>query len=116
MSDWSEEAEKKLDAWLGFRENVAAQLLFSDCLKKFESTSKKAAILNMFGGNVKITSTTTAKVKNIVEKDSEVSTQKKATQKTISSYLLDSYIVDNIKKKDKERVAATVAKKKTKDI
>jgi len=113
MSDWSEEAEKKLDGWLGFRENVAAKLLFSDCLKKFESTSKKAAIMSMFGGNVTIKSGP-PRPKNTIETPVvDITKPKVVTQKTISSFLLDSYIVDGMKKK--ERASATAAKKKMKE-
>jgi len=107
MSDWSDDAEKQLDAWLGFRENVAAQLLFSDCLKKFESTSRRAAILGMFGGNV-VVSQQSAKLtakdvpKKPTIKASAPEVPKTHTQKTLSSFVLDSYIVDNIKKKEKE--------------
>jgi DNA polymerase elongation subunit (family B) len=111
IMDGSLEAEKMLDAWLGFRENVAAQLLFSDCLKRFESSSRKNAIMNMFGGAAVITtsrSTLPAKTKPKV-----APTSKPVVQKTISSFLLDSYIVDNMKKK--ERAAATAAKKKIKE-
>ena len=39
-----------IDKYLAFREAKAAELLFSDCLKRFESTSKRSAMLSMFGG------------------------------------------------------------------
>jgi hypothetical protein len=121
MTDWSDNAEKQLDAWLGFRENKAAELLFSECLKKFESASRRAAVFNMFGGNVKIISApskpkaTTAVTATPTPKNTPTMTQtpKPSNQKTISSFLLDSYIVDNMKKK--ERAAATAAKKKLKE-
>ena len=109
--DGSLEAEKMLDSWLGFRENVAAELLFSDCLKKFQGASRRNAIMNMFGGAAVVKPSTSyvpvkAKPKN------EVIT-KPAVQMTMSSFLLDSMIVGNIKKK--ERAAATAAKKKLKE-
>lgn len=124
MTDWSDDAEKRLDAWLGFRENKAAELLFSECLKKFESASRRAAVFSMFGGNVKITSTpskpktTTATTATTVtantgNKTSNSSSASNAKQKTISSFLLDSYIVDSMKKK--ERAASAAAKKKLKE-
>jgi DNA polymerase elongation subunit (family B) len=114
--DGSDEAEKMLGAWLGFRENIAAQLLFGDCLKKFESSSRRNAMMNMFGGRAVITTSTST----IPKSSSKVETVKQPNVKTktiaqapISSYLLDSFIVDNMKKK--ERAAAAAAKKKMKE-
>jgi len=98
---------KELGAWLAFRENVAAELLFSDCLKKFETSSRHNAIFNMFGGNAVITKSISNAPKN------RVTVTSKMIQKPISSYLLDSFIVSNIKKN--ERLAATAAKKKIKE-
>jgi len=98
---------KELGAWLAFRENVAAELLFSDCLKKFETSSRHNAIFNMFGGNAVITKSISDAPKN------RVTVTSKMIQKPISSYLLDSFIVSNIKKN--ERIAATAAKKKIKE-
>ncbi len=118
--DGSLEAEKMLDGWLGFRESIAAQLLFSDCLKKFETTSRRGAIKNMFGENA-IISTSAPKATTRVavsaakptNKVITAATQKPAVQMTMSSFLLDSMIVGNIKKQ--ERKAATAAKKKLKE-
>jgi DNA polymerase elongation subunit (family B) len=116
IMDGSDETEKMLGSWLGFRENIAAQLLFGDCLKRFENTSRQNAIMNMFGGKATIIkSTSTTKVSTKVEaniKQPNVKT-KTIAQAPISSYLLDSFIVSNIKKK--ERAAATAAKKKMKE-
>ena len=109
IMDGSDNAEKMLGAWLGFRENIAAQLLFSDCLKKFETSSRHSAIMNMFGGNAVITSTkstTKTTTKQTVK-------SKTITQTPISGFLLDSFIVSNIKKN--ERATATAAKKKIKE-
>lgn len=108
--DGSIEAEKMLDAWLGFREGVAAQLLFSDCLKKFDNASRKNAIMNMFGGAAVITST---KPTTRITSNASAPAKKATVQMTMSSFLLDSMIVGNIKKK--ERAAATAAKKKMKE-
>ena len=98
--------EKMLEAWLGFRENIAAKLLFGDCLKKFETSSRHNAIYNMFGGAATITqhvkSAQTEKVKMV---------QKPLSQKPISSFLLDSFIVSNIKKNERA-VKAKEAKAK----
>jgi len=116
MTDWSDEAEKKLDAWLGFRENVAAQLLFGDCLKKFESTSRRAAVMSMFGGRATIIqqATITRPKNEIVEPSAKEVKTKAVTQKPISNFLLDSWLVDGMKKK--ERASATAAKKKIKEM
>jgi len=120
IMDGSLEADKMLDLWLGFRENIAAQLLFSECLKRFENTSRRNAIYNMFGKNVKVTKSTSllSKSQNQIVTPPVASTRGKpkvapTTQKTISSFVMDSFIVDNIRKK--ERAIATAAKKKLKE-
>ena len=99
--------ENTLAAWIGFRENIAAQLLFTDCLKKFEKTTRHSAMYSMFGGNMTITTKNTEKVPTIQK------SQKQLTQTPISNFLLDSFIVNNIKKN--ERSAAIAAKKKIKE-
>jgi DNA polymerase elongation subunit (family B) len=113
------DSEKMMDAWLGFRENVAAQLLFSECLKRFETASRRNALANMFV-NASITpakSSTSVKSKTV---STTVSTTTKTipptggVQKTMSSFMLDSFLVSNIKKK--ERATATAAKKKIKEL
>jgi DNA polymerase elongation subunit (family B) len=111
--DGSVEADKMLDAWLGFRENIAAQLLFSECLKKFEGSSRRNAIMNMFGGAAIVTHSNTTKTKPRNETIMKNPTPKAAVQMSMSSFLLDSMIVGNMKKK--ERAAATAAKKKMKE-
>jgi DNA polymerase elongation subunit (family B) len=111
IMDGSLEAEKMLDSWLAFRENIAAQLLFSECLKKFEGTSRKNAIMNMFGGSAIVkTSTPSTTIKT--KPKNEVIT-KSTVQMTMSSFLFDSMIIGNIKKK--ERASAVTAKKKIKE-
>jgi len=111
------EADKMLDAWLGFREKIASQLLFNECLKKFECTSSNNAIMNMFGGNAIIkTITSTSQIKqktDIVTNSALKTTAKPLVQMTMSSYLLDSMIINNIKKN--ERKTAIAAKKKIKE-
>lgn len=109
IMDGSLEADKMLDGWLGFREAVAARLLFSDCLKKFETSSRQNAIVNMFGkGAIIKTSSSVRRTpkKNTVETGSTKPTQ---VQKTMSSFLLDKMIVGDIKKREK---AAAVKKTK----
>ena len=101
-------AQDDLDRYLAFREGKAAELLFSDCLKKFEATSKRSAIVEMFGASViqakpKMVSAITTAITTPVTRV----TVKKQT--TMSSFLLDSMIVENIRKKER-------AVKKAKEI
>jgi DNA polymerase elongation subunit (family B) len=112
--DGSEEADKLLGSWLGFRENIAAQLLFGDCLKKFETSSRRNALMNMFGRNTVLTPTITTKTisKTEIIKQPTIKA-KQITEKPISNYLFDSFLVSNIKKK--ERSVAAAAKKKLKE-
>lgn len=110
--DGSLESEKMLDSWLAFREAAAAQLLFSDCLRKFDSSSKRNAIIGMFGSNAIIKNPTVyaqPKAKQVT-KETAV---KKQVQTTMSSFLLDSMLVGSIKKQ--ERATAAAAKKKIKE-
>jgi hypothetical protein len=121
--DGSLEADKMLDGWLAFRESIAAQLLFSDCLKKFETGSRRNAIVNMFGEKAIIATTGRTAVKPQNQVITKAPTTKTSTvastmakppvQMTMSSFLLDSMIVGNIRKQ--ERKAATAAKKKMKE-
>ena len=101
-------AQDDLDRYLAFREGKAAELLFSECLKKFEATSKRSAIVEMFGASViqakpKMVSAITTAITTPVTRV----TVKKQT--TMSSFLLDSMIVENIRKKER-------AVKKAKEI
>ena len=107
---------ENLDKYLAFREAKAAELLFGDCLKRFEMTSKRTAMFSMFGSNATITSKPSIP-RNVVVHPTEKTqvtqaTQVKQVQKSISSFLYDSYLVSNIKKKDR---ATAAAKKKTKE-
>ena len=107
IMDGSLEADKMLDGWLGFREAVAARLLFGDCLKKFETSSRQNAIVNMFGKGAIIKTPSSVRrtpKKNSVETSSTKPVQ---VQKTMSSFLLDKMIIGDINKKKK----ATAAKK-----
>jgi DNA polymerase elongation subunit (family B) len=109
-------AAEDLDRYLGFREAKAAELLFSDCLKRFETASKRSAMATMFGGNAIITpmtrSKTTAAPTAASAVTKAVSTTASATvskvapkvavQSSISNYLLDSFLVSNIRKKERQ--------------
>jgi len=108
-------AAEDLDRYLGFREAKAAELLFSDCLKRFETASKRSAMATMFGGNAIITPMTRSKTvavtpmevtstKETTKTASKVtpSMPKVAVQSSISNYLLDSFLVSNIRKKERQ--------------
>ena len=56
-------AAEDLDRYLSFREAKAAQLLFSDCLKRFEKASTRTALTSMFGGKAVITTAAKEKTK-----------------------------------------------------
>jgi hypothetical protein len=105
------EADKLLDGWLGFREAVAARLLFGDCLKKFETSSRRNAIVNMFGAGAIIkAANTNTNISTVVKRSPKLESvikQPVITQKTMSSFLLDKMIIGDIKKKEK----ATAVKK-----
>jgi DNA polymerase elongation subunit (family B) len=114
-----EEYKKCLDQYLGWRENEAAKLLFSDCLRRFETTTRRSAMANFFGPNTKIvineksSTINTNKVKtlsqltntsvntNINTKNTNTTANKDKKQTTMSNFLLDSYLVENMKKKDR---------------
>jgi len=102
-------AAEDLDRYLGFREAKAAELLFSDCLKRFETASKRSAMASMFGGNAIITPVTRSKTAMIpMDVTKAASTKvvpsmpKVAVQSSISNYLLDSFLVSNIRKKERQ--------------
>jgi DNA polymerase elongation subunit (family B) len=114
-------AAEDLDRYLGFREAKAAELLFSDCLKRFETASKRSAMATMFGGNAIITpmtrsktavismevtstkeTTKTAAVPKVVSATVPKAVPKVAVQSSISNYLLDSFLVSNIRKKERQ--------------
>jgi hypothetical protein len=116
-----------LDKYLAFREAKAAELLFSDCLKRFEKSSTRQAITGMFKGSVVISKAAVTNIASTATKTSAttVNTTKPATrsttsitkQTTMSSFLLDSMIVDGIKKKNQAKAAAATraANKKAKE-
>jgi DNA polymerase elongation subunit (family B) len=105
-------AAEDLDKYLAIREAKAAELLFSDCLKKLDTTSRRSAVLNMFGGKATIVSSAsrppvTARVAVTPEKVNKVGAKPKtSTQTSMSSFLLDSYLVDSMKKKERAKAAA----------
>jgi hypothetical protein len=102
-------ALENLDTFLAMRESAAATLLFSDCLKKLDTSSRRSAVFNMFGGNVSILSSQTTIETNRKPTSkptpSILPTPKNTKQTTMSSFLLDSFVVDNIKKKERTKSA-----------
>jgi len=100
-------AAEDLDRYLVFREGKAAELLFSECLQRFEKASTRQAITTMFGGNVVVTKPSVKKASTAAPAAKPtVSTRSVTKQTTMSGFLLDSMIVDGIKKKDRAKAAA----------
>lgn len=120
-----EEYKKALDQYLGWRENEAAKLLFTECLRRFETTTRRSAMANFFGPNTKIVisekpstrSTTKALTLSSVSGTKITGTgtgvgttlNKDKKQTTMSNFLLDSYLVENMKKKERAAKAAEKA-------
>ena len=103
-----------IDKELSWREARAAELLFTDCLRKFETLSRRNAMSNFFGGKAQlVVNKTQSPVTSSSSASTQVSTSKATNtvvvpkkQMTMSSYLLDSYLVDGIKKKERATAAA----------
>ena len=108
-----------LDKYLAFREAKAAELLFSDCLKRFEKASTRQAITTMFGGNAVIRSSVSRNTVHTASSDALIAKPitRSSTQTTMSSFLLDSKLVeDGDKKRRAAKAAATrAANKKAKE-
>ena len=108
-----------LDKYLAFREAKAADLLFSDCLKRFEKASTRQAITTMFGGNATIRSSASRNTVHTASSDALIAKPitRSSTQTTMSSFLLDSKLVeDGDKKRRAAKAAATrAANKKAKE-
>jgi len=112
-------AMEDIDQYLAIREAKAAELLFSDCLKRLDSSSRHSAFINMFGGKISIPSSTkstepkkSAPSKELVQPKESAANKmipKPSKQTTLSGFLLDSYLVDTIKKKERAKANATKA-------
>uniref|UniRef100_A0A6C0KLA7 DNA polymerase n=1 Tax=viral metagenome TaxID=1070528 RepID=A0A6C0KLA7_9ZZZZ len=112
-------AMEDIDQYLAIREAKAAELLFSDCLKRLDSSSRQSAFINMFGGKISIPSSTkstepkkSAPSKELVQPKESAAHKmipKPSKQTTLSGFLLDSYLVDTIKKKERAKANATAA-------
>jgi DNA polymerase elongation subunit (family B) len=116
-------AEEDLDRYLAFREAKAADLLFSDCLKRFEKASARNAFNSMFKGAAntiitpsKTNDATTSAPKAVSAVTSGIKLDKIVTTKqtTMSAYMLDAMFVNGIKKNDR-KVAKAVKEKTAKD-
>jgi len=121
---------KDLDKYLGFREGKAADLLFTDCLRRFENVAKRSAMASMFGGRCTATASTTslkrinvvADAANVImgltsaaSKSDEKEKPVKQVQKKISGFLLDKQIVSGINKKDREKAKELKEQKEAKE-
>jgi DNA polymerase elongation subunit (family B) len=112
--------DEDLDKYLAFRESKAAELLFSECLKRFEKMSQRSAMMGMFGSKAVITPATRTSLVKIASEEkkkdeirmvsSTAAASKNTVQRTMSNYMLDSFLVDNIKKKDRAKKKETQAK------
>ena len=120
---------KDLDKYLAFREAKAAELLFSDCLRKFEKISTRSAVMHMFKGKavinapLKMTFAKTTVEEQVEEKVETSATsatsatsltpiKNKPVQKKMSSYIYDTHMVETMKKKERaEKKTANASKK-----
>jgi hypothetical protein len=108
-------AEEDLDKYLAFREVKAAELLFSDCLKRFELTSKRSAFQAMFkgalvptkGGLIPLAQEHTVKVSKPLLKMTTVT-----KQMTMSSYMFDAELIRQSDNKIKASKAAKTKQEK----
>jgi DNA polymerase elongation subunit (family B) len=124
-------SSEDLDKYLAFRELKASELLFSDCLRKFENASRKNAITNMFGANVIIKSVRSShtlpkqsvsnSVKSIptiapLSEKGVITANVSSTQTFRSGYLLDKFMsTSNTKKKDSSNATKKQTKEKVSD-
>jgi len=110
-------AAEDLDKYLAFREVKAAELLFSDCLKRFELTSKRSAFQAMF--KTALAPTTTKGTLEPLQQEHTVKISKpilKMTtvmkQMTMSPYMLDAELIRQSDNKIRAtKAAATKAAK-----
>lgn len=104
---------------ISFREQKAADLLFSECLQRFDAANRRVAMSNFFGVKTElkpVVSTIKTRSNTSIPSENQNTThvsKPKPVQKTISSFLYDSYIVETMNKKKREATAA--AKKKAKE-
>jgi DNA polymerase elongation subunit (family B) len=111
--------EENLDKYLAFREAKAAELLFSECLRKSDTSCRHNALAQMFGGKIVITKSHSSKPVSASSASSSISSvpqlqnkkPENTVQRTMSSFIYDSFLCDNIKKKER----ATAVKNKTKN-
>ena len=118
---------EKLDAYLGFRETKAGEVLFTDCLRRFTMHATKAAMIGMFKmkpgmivepqhnpvaeAMIAIASSVKAKEK-AKEKEKQVEAP---VQRKISSFLLDSHIVSTTTKRKAKILKEEKEAKEAKD-
>jgi DNA polymerase elongation subunit (family B) len=106
---------EQLDRYLGFREGKAAELLFTECLRRFDASSKRTAVASMFGGKCVTIAPHTPRVPQMnmaSQAAAEIAPKGKSVQRKISGFLLDSHIV---KTTQKQRAKEAKEAKETKD-
>jgi DNA polymerase elongation subunit (family B) len=97
---------------IGWRENVAAELLFDSALHTCSADDKTKFFSKYFGGAKKIVGAITAESNEAVHR-LPPKKQTVSQQKQISMYVLDSIIIDNIKKDEKDAsLVPTINKRK----
>lgn len=113
---------EKLDAYLGFREAKAGELLFTDCLRRFEATASRAAMIGMFRLNPSVGAGAGAKrdvsmepsVNPVAEATMIIASgtkevNGKTVQRKISAFLLDGQIVSTATKRRAKSAKAAMA-------
>lgn len=116
-----------LDKYLGFREAKAGELLFRDCLRRFETTASRAAMIGMF--KIKEPGPKTSKVSmtpvmnpvmeasvaitaSSITASAKGQASSKPVQRKISGFLLDAQIVST---NDKRRAKKAKEEKEEKE-
>ena len=113
---------EKLDAYLGFREAKAGELLFTDCLRRFEATASRAAMIGMFrlnpsvgvGAGAKRDVSMEPSVNPVAEATMIIASgtkevNGKTVQRKISAFLLDGQIVSTATKRRAKSAKAAMA-------
>jgi DNA polymerase elongation subunit (family B) len=132
--------KEDLDKYLAFREAKAAELLFSDCLRKFEKISTRSAVMHMFKGKavinaplkmtsrktkveeehaeekleekVETSATSATSATSLISAPNATPIKNKPVQKKMSSYIYDTHMVETMKKKERaEKKTANAVKK-----
>ena len=120
-----------LDRYLGFREAKAGELLFRDCLRRFDATASRTAMMGMFKiapgikptglkpiGQAAMTTAEVPSINPVIEATVAIAASVKAlekgkpVQRKISGFLLDAQIVST---NDKRRAKKAKEEKEEKE-